>query len=165
VPFYGGIDTLQWHFKNAPNGVKAALGLELVRWLESQWPWWRNGGRDHMFVLGLISDDFHRWEQGSWGSNLLELDQMQGPYKFLIEGLPWEMKEIGAPYPTSFHPHDDSDIIDWQARIASSPRTRFVTFAGGVRARASGKLRSVLTENCVSSAGFCRQLIIVSNLQ
>jgi len=156
VPFYGGLDTLGWHFKNVSNGVKDALGLELVRWLESQWPWPRNAGRDHMFVLGLKSYDFRRREQSSWGSNFLLLEQMQAPYKFLIERQPWEIMDIGVPYPTQFHPRSDGDIVEWQAKVASSARTSFVTFAADAGPGVAGRLKSVLVKNCLANTGDCR---------
>jgi len=112
-----------------------------------------------MFVLATLSQDFRRGRQTSWGSNILVVDQMLGPYKLLVERQPWDINEIGAPYPTNFHPHNDSDIVDWQVRIANSSRTRFVTFAGGSRAGTIGELRAALAENCVANAGVCRKLI------
>ncbi|CAA0842227.1 root hair specific 8 [Striga hermonthica] len=79
VPYYGGLDILRWHFKNVSNDVKDSLALELVRWLETQGPWYNNLGKDHVFVLGKVSWDFRRSGGSSWGTRLLELDEMKNP--------------------------------------------------------------------------------------
>ncbi|KAL8107410.1 hypothetical protein AgCh_023980 [Apium graveolens] len=67
VPFYGGLDILRWHFKNASPDVKEALALELVKWLKLQKPWAINSGKDHVFVLGKVSWDFRRRDDSPWG--------------------------------------------------------------------------------------------------
>ncbi|KAL0331243.1 UNVERIFIED_CONTAM: Xyloglucan-specific galacturonosyltransferase 1 [Sesamum angustifolium] len=71
VPYYGGLDILRWHFKNASDDVKDSLALDLVRWLESQGPWYRNLGKDHVFVLGKISWDFRRNDKSSWDDDIV----------------------------------------------------------------------------------------------
>ncbi|XP_074333960.1 xyloglucan-specific galacturonosyltransferase 1-like [Apium graveolens] len=68
VPFYGGLDILRWHFKNASPDVKDTLALELVEWLKLQKPWALNSGKDHVFVLGKVSWDFWRRDDSPWGS-------------------------------------------------------------------------------------------------
>lgn len=160
VPYYGGLDILRWHFKNVSNSVKDNLGLELVKWLELQTPWILNLGRDHVFVLGKISWDFRRRIDSSWGTRLLELDQMQSPMKLLIERQPWELNEIGIPHPTYFHPRSDDDIIAWQNKIISSNRKNLVTFAGAPRPDVPDNIRSVLINQCNSGIGssVCRFL-------
>lgn len=45
VPFYAGLDVLRWHFKNVTNDIKDSLGLELVKWLESQPTWSKRSGK------------------------------------------------------------------------------------------------------------------------
>ncbi|KAK7308980.1 hypothetical protein RJT34_05356 [Clitoria ternatea] len=150
VPFYGGLDALRWHFKNVSNDVKDSLSLELVKWLERQAPWKRNLGKDHVFVLGKISWDFRRTSESPWGTRLLELDKMQNPIKLLIERQPWHVNDIGIPHPTNFHPHSDHDIISWQLKIIRSNRKNLVSFAGGARANADDKIRSILIDQCTS---------------
>ncbi|ONI07069.1 hypothetical protein PRUPE_5G098300 [Prunus persica] len=151
VPFYGGLDILRWHFKNVSNDVKDALSLELIAWLEKQKPWAKNSGKDHVVVLGKVSWDFRR-KDGSWGTRLLEIDQMENPIKLLIERQPWQPNDIGIPHPTYFHPHSDDDIMAWQWKIISSYRKRLVSFAGAARPGAAESIRSILIKQCNSSA-------------
>ncbi|MCD7460881.1 hypothetical protein HAX54_044647 [Datura stramonium] len=151
VPFYGGLDILRWHFKNVSNDVKDALGLDLVRWLESQKHWFQKSGNDHVFVLGKISWDFRRYSNTNWGSRFLELDEMQNPVKLLIERQPWHVNDIGIPHPTNFHPQSDNDIIAWQDRIIKSNRSSLVSFAGAARPGAPENIRSILINQCTSA--------------
>ncbi|XP_016452093.2 putative xyloglucan galactosyltransferase GT20 [Nicotiana tabacum] len=151
VPFYGGLDILRWHFKNVSNDVKDTLGLDLVRWLESQKHWFQKSGNDHVFVLGKISWDFRRSSETKWGSRFLELDEMQNPVKLLIERQPWHVNDIGIPHPTYFHPQSDDDVITWQLRIIKSNRKSLVSFAGAARPGAPENIRSMLINQCTSA--------------
>ncbi|CAK9141877.1 unnamed protein product [Ilex paraguariensis] len=150
VPFYGGLDILRWHFKNVSNEIKDTSGLELLNWLESQRHWNRNSGKDHVFVLGKISWDFRRKNNSSWGTRLLELDQMQNPIKLLIERQPWHVNDIGIPHPTHFHPRTDDDIVSWQSKIMGSNRRNLVSFAGAARPDTPENIRSLLIKQCTS---------------
>ncbi|KAG9141178.1 hypothetical protein Leryth_001677 [Lithospermum erythrorhizon] len=159
VPYYGGLDILRWHFKDVSNEVKDSLALELIRWLETQEPWYRNGGKDHIFVLGKISWDFRRNSTSSWGTRLLEQAEMQNPIKLLIERQPWQINDIGIPHPTSFHPHTDDDIVNWQLKIIQLYRKNLVSFAGGARPDAPDNVRNVLINQCsAASNGNCKFL-------
>ncbi|KAL3743059.1 hypothetical protein ACJRO7_018372 [Eucalyptus globulus] len=152
VPFYGGLDILRWHFKNATDDVKDALALELMKWLQQQRPWLKNSGKDHVFVLGKISWDFRRYRGSKWGNQFLELDQMQNPIKILIERQPWHPYDVGVPHPTSFHPHSDDDIVSWQQRIIGSRRKHLTSFAGATRPELPDNIRTLLIDQC-NSAG------------
>ncbi|XP_074333883.1 xyloglucan-specific galacturonosyltransferase 1-like [Apium graveolens] len=157
VPFYGGLDILRWHFKNASPDVKDALALELVEWLKLQKPWALNSGKDHVFVLGKVSWDFRRRDDSPWGSTFLNLEEMQNPIKLLIERQPWHVNDIGTPHPTYFHPHSDEDIISWQFKIIQSSRNNLVSFAGGARPDSPDSIRSVLINQCtLASTGTCK---------
>lgn len=159
VPFYGGLDILRWNFKNASDDVKDSLSSELIRWLETQKPWFQKSGKDHVFVLGKITWDFRRYDEHSWGTRFLELDEMQNPIKLLIERQPWRINDIGIPHPTYFHPQTDDDIITWQLKIIRSQRTSLVSFAGAARPDAPKNIRSILIEQCISASnGNCRFL-------
>lgn len=152
VPFYGGLDILRWHFKNnVSHGLKDSLGLELVRWLESQPAWFKKSGKDHVFVLGKISWDFRRKAESNWGSRLLELEEMQNPMKLLIERQPWHVNDIGVPHPTYFHPQSDHDIISWQQKTITSNRRSLVSFAGAARPDSPENIRSILIKQCTST--------------
>ncbi|KAL0329787.1 UNVERIFIED_CONTAM: Xyloglucan-specific galacturonosyltransferase 1 [Sesamum radiatum] len=158
VPYYGGLDILRWHFKNASDDVKDSLALDLVRWLESQDPWYRNLGKDHVFVLGKISWDFRRNDKSSWGTRLLEFDEMQNPVKLLIERHPWHPNDIGIPHPTFFHPQTDDDIVTWQLKVIKSKRRNLVSFAGAARPGSSDSIRTILIEQCLSTSNNCEFL-------
>ncbi|XP_074333912.1 xyloglucan-specific galacturonosyltransferase 1-like [Apium graveolens] len=157
VPFYGGLDILRWHFKNASPDVKDTLALELVEWLKLQKPWALNSGKDHVFVLGKVSWDFRRRDDSPWGSTFLNLEEMQNPIKLLIEREPWHVNDIGIPHPTYFHPHSDEDIISWQFKIIQSSRNNLASFAGGARPDSPDSIRSVLINQCtLASTGTCK---------
>ncbi|XP_019155900.1 PREDICTED: xyloglucan-specific galacturonosyltransferase 1 [Ipomoea nil] len=159
VPFYGGLDILRWHFKNnVSHALKDSLGLELVRWLESQPAWFKKSGKDHVFVLGKISWDFRRKDGYNWGSRFLELDEMQNPMKLLIERQPWHLNDIGVPHPTYFHPQSDEDIISWQHKTITSNRRSLVSFAGAARPGSPGNIRSILIKQCTINHEKCRFL-------
>ncbi|CAI9094035.1 OLC1v1029679C2 [Oldenlandia corymbosa var. corymbosa] len=159
VPYYGGLEALRWHFKNVSNDVKDSLSQELIRWLETQYSWNQNSGKDHFFVLGKISWDFRRNNASAWGTKFLELDEMQNPIKLLIEKNPWHVNDISIPHPTYFHPQTDNDIITWQQKIISSYRRKLVSFAGGSRPDSPNNIRSILIQQCISMAnGDCKFL-------
>ncbi|KAL2517096.1 Exostosin family protein [Abeliophyllum distichum] len=165
VPYYGGLDILRWHFKNVSDDVKDSLGSEVLRWLESQGPWYRNLGKDHVFVLGKISWDFRRKDKSSWGTRFLELDEMQNPIKLLIERQPWHINDIGIPHPTYFHPQTDDDIVSWQLKIIKSNRKTLVSFAGAARPDSPNNVRSILIEQCISTHnGECKFLNCTSGV-
>ncbi|KAI3870645.1 hypothetical protein MKX03_012402 [Papaver bracteatum] len=156
VPYYGGLDILRWHFKNSTVNVKDMLSLELMKWIQLQQPWVRNSSKDHLFVLGKISWDFRRRDGELWGTRFLELDQMQNLLKLLIERQPWHVNDIDGP--AHFHPHSDSDIVEWQSKISQSDRRSLISFAGAARPGAPDNIRSTLTKQCTSVAdeGICR---------
>ncbi|KNA10052.1 hypothetical protein SOVF_148010 [Spinacia oleracea] len=152
VPFYGAIDMIRCHFSKDGSGLKDAhlLSNEIVEWLEKQKMWKRNSGLDHVFVLGKISWDFRRTQNVSWGSPLLELEELQNPMKLIIERQPWSINEVGLPYPTYFHPSSDEEIIAWQANIRKMNRKFFISFAGTPHKRWEN-IRSILIEQCTSA--------------
>ncbi|MCO5552690.1 hypothetical protein L7F22_006207 [Adiantum nelumboides] len=153
IPYYGGLDVLQWHFSQNVSAVKIdKLGLELINWLKEQPTWRKNEGLDHVLVLGKITWDFRRVPFGKlWGSSLLLQDEMQNLTKLLIERQPWHENEVGVPHPTFFHPRHDRDIRAWQDHIASVRRTHLVSFAGEPRPQQPESIRSHLIRQCTSS--------------
>ncbi|ESQ29029.1 hypothetical protein EUTSA_v10023358mg [Eutrema salsugineum] len=158
VPFYGGIDVLRWHFKNVSEDVKDVLAIEVVKWLGSKKSWRRNSGKDHVFVLGKISWDFRRNNKFSWGSSLLEMQEMKNPTKLLIERNPWEVNDVAIPHPTFFHPKTDDEISSWQNKIIVKPRRSLISFAGGARPGNPDSIRSTLIDQCTSFPNQCRFL-------
>ncbi|CAA7053918.1 unnamed protein product [Microthlaspi erraticum] len=164
VPFYGGIDVLRWHFKNVSEDVKDVLAIEVVKWLGSKLSWKRNSGKDHVFVLGKISWDFRRKNKVSWGSSLLEMEEMKNPTKLLIERNPWEVNDVAIPHPTFFHPKTDDDISSWQNKIIVKPRRSLISFAGGARPGNPDSIRSTLIDQCRSSPDQCRFMNCTSGI-
>ncbi|CAH2048152.1 unnamed protein product [Thlaspi arvense] len=158
VPYYGGIDVLRWHFKNVSKDVKDALAIDVVDWLGSKKSWRRNSGKDHVFVLGKISWDFRRNGKSSWGSSLLEMQEMRNPTKLLIERNPWDVNDVAIPHPTFFHPKNDDDISSWQNKIIVKPRRSLISFAGAARPGNPDSIRSILIDQCISSPNHCRFL-------
>ncbi|CAA0312197.1 unnamed protein product [Arabidopsis thaliana] len=158
VPFYGGMDVLRWHFKNVSSDVKDVLPIEIVKWLGSKKSWRKNSGKDHAFVLGKISWDFRRVDKYSWGSSLLEMQEMKNPTKLLIERNPWEVNDIAIPHPTYFHPKTDTDIAIWQNKILGKPRRSLISFAGAARPGNPESIRSILIDQCRLSPNQCRFL-------
>ncbi|KAL1192042.1 Xyloglucan-specific galacturonosyltransferase 1 [Cardamine amara subsp. amara] len=158
VPFYGGMDVLRWHFKNVSKDVKDVLAIEVVKWLGSKKSWKENSGKDHVFVLGKISWDFRRNDKFSWGSSLLEMQEMKNPTKLLIERNPWELNDVAIPHPTYFHPKTDDDIASWQNKIIGKTRHSLISFAGGSRPGKPDNIRFTLIDQCTSSPNQCRFL-------
>ncbi|KAL6574560.1 hypothetical protein OROMI_011845 [Orobanche minor] len=159
VPFYAGLDITRRRIKEDPSSVKDSLALELVTWLERQDPWQQNSGRDHVFVLGKMTWEFRRQEGGNYGNKFQELPEMQNPIKLLIERNPWEINDIGVPYPTFFHPRTDEDIVEWQHRVSGFSRKSVIGFAGAPRPESGESIRSVLIEQCTSAgAAECKFL-------
>uniref|UniRef100_A0A5K1AWI0 Exostosin GT47 domain-containing protein n=3 Tax=Nymphaea colorata TaxID=210225 RepID=A0A5K1AWI0_9MAGN len=157
VPFYGGLNVLKMNFNGATVSAKDQLGLELVEWIKTKSSWVRKQGRDHFLALGTISYDLRR-SNGEWGSNFLELDQMQNPIKLMIERQPWQMNDVGIPYPTNFHPNSDEDITNLQSKLSSSNRTTFISFAAGGRPKMKTNVRSILIQECVKNSSLCTYL-------
>ncbi|KAG6557770.1 hypothetical protein Mapa_000537 [Marchantia paleacea] len=157
IPYYGGLDVIRWHFTdNVTNDHRDALTWELVHWLETKETWKRNGGIDHVLVLGKISWDFRRpSDNDHWGSKLLQLPAMVPPTKLLIERNPWHPNDIGVPHPTFFHPKSDDEIRTWQSHCEKSERRYLVSFAGMPRPNMLGNVRGHLIQQCLDSPQDC----------
>ncbi|KAL6555530.1 hypothetical protein OROHE_007202 [Orobanche hederae] len=155
MPFYARLDVLRWHLKNVFHDVKDSLSHELVKWLKTQEPWFKNLGKDHVFILGIISWDFRRYNGSSWGSRFLEFDEMQNPVKLLIKRNTCHVNDISIPHLTFFYPESSDDIITWQTKIISSSRQILINFTGASRPDSSKNIRSILIDQC-SILGDCR---------
>lgn len=159
IPYYGGLDVIRWHWApNATNEKRDALGWQLVEWLESQPPWKRSGGKDHVLVLGKISWEFRRQEKGNWGSRLLEFSQMQEVTKLLLERNPWHVNDVGVPPPTFFHPKSGADVQTWLSQVQTSGRTGFVSYAGKDSPTDTSNIRMVIARQCRKEPKLCKFL-------
>ncbi|XP_031495699.1 probable xyloglucan galactosyltransferase GT20 [Nymphaea colorata] len=157
IPFYAGLNVLQKNFQNASVEEKDQLGLQLVEWLKSKRSWIQNEGKDHFLALGTLSWDFRR-TRGVWGSNFLELKEMQNPVKLIIERQPWHSNDVGIPYPTNFHPKTDKEISRFQSKLSRTKRRIHVSFAGAGRPNLTDNVRSFLIEECANNSSLCTYL-------
>ncbi|KAL3680488.1 hypothetical protein R1sor_023444 [Riccia sorocarpa] len=160
IPYYGALDVNHWEFaENATNVLRDVLAWDLVHWLEEQDPWKRSNGLDHVLLLGEISWDFRRQnDDDKWGSRLLELPQLSHVTKLLLERQPWELNDIGVPYPTSFHPNSDNDIVAWQSHCEKSQRRYLVSLAGYPKHELSGSVGEALIKQCLDNRNDCHFL-------
>ncbi|CAN6464072.1 unnamed protein product [Victoria cruziana] len=159
IPFYAGLNAIKGNSHDSPVHTKDQLGLELVEWIKYKNSWLRNQGRDHFIAVGTLSWDLRRKTGGQgWGTNLLELDEMQNPIKIIIERQPWHSNDVGIPYPTNFHPASDEDIIDLQSKLSESNRKTLISFAGGGRPRMKENIRGILINECTRNSSVCTYL-------
>uniref|UniRef100_A0A1J3CW74 Xyloglucan galactosyltransferase KATAMARI1-like protein n=1 Tax=Noccaea caerulescens TaxID=107243 RepID=A0A1J3CW74_NOCCA len=112
--------------------------------------------RLRVLVKACIERIIRRNNKFSWGSSLLEMEEMKNPTKLLIERNPWEVNDVAIPHPTFFHPKTDDNISIWQNKIIVKPRRSLISFAGGARPGNPDTIRSTLIDQCRSSPDQCR---------
>lgn len=72
-----------------------------------------------------------------------------------IEASPqWVTNAVTVPYPTSFHPSTDRDLVVWQHFVRQYPRQKLVSFAGSGRGMGE-QIRHRLWKTCVDHAEDC----------
>nr|TKV93528.1 hypothetical protein SEVIR_9G231500v2 [Setaria viridis] len=159
VPFYAGFD-YALHCGGGDgdddNAARDAASLDLARWLVRRPEWRRSGGRDHFLVAGRTTWDFRRR-----GTNLLLLlPAIRNMTVLVVESSnPGGAagNDVAVPYPTSFHPRTDAEVLRWQRRIRRSRRRWLMSFAGSPRADDQLSVRSQVIVQCAASPA-CRQL-------
>ncbi|CAL2227675.1 unnamed protein product [Prunus armeniaca] len=151
VPFYAGIDT-SVHLLDPNLTARDSSAKDLVRWLSSKPEWKKMWGRDHFFVAGRVSWDFRRQRDNSsnWGSKLRFLPESMNMSMLSIEGSAWK-NDLAIPYPTSFHPTEDSEVVQWQKRVRKQERPHLFAFVGAPRARQKNSIRGKLIDQCQAS--------------
>ncbi|MCO5582589.1 hypothetical protein L7F22_036487 [Adiantum nelumboides] len=159
VPFYAGLDVGRYLFSGASLESRDMLSNQFTYWLIKQPAWKKSSGRaDHFMMVGRITWDFRRSREEDWGSGFFTKPAMQNITKLLIERNPWDIKEIGVPYPTNFHPQSDADLVAWQNHIKGLKRNNLFSFAGAPRDKFPDDFRRILFEQC-SRAEQCRSLV------
>ncbi|KAF3791239.1 Xyloglucan-specific galacturonosyltransferase [Nymphaea thermarum] len=159
IPFYAGLNAMKGNSHNSPVHTKDQLGLELVEWIKTKKSWVKNQGRGHFIAVATISWDLRRKTNGQgWGTNFLELNEMQNPIKLIIERQPWHRNDVGIPYPTNFHPTSDQDIISLQSKLSESKRKTLISFAGSGRPRMKKNIRRILIKECMRNSSVCTYL-------
>ncbi|XP_024535442.1 xyloglucan galactosyltransferase XLT2-like [Selaginella moellendorffii] len=155
VPFYAGLDVSRYLWRPSKAEDRDHLGHKLVEWLSTQPAWTRARGRDHFTMIGRITWDFRRPEENAWGSGLLNMAEMKNMTRLAIESNPWEGGEYGVPYPTSFHPHNEHQLQEWQEFVRNKERGLVFSFAGATRKRIPNDFRLELLAQCSDSRGAC----------
>lgn len=153
VPFYAGFDIARylWGYNIS---VRDAASLDLVDWLMKRPEWNIMGGKDHFLVAGRITWDFRRLsdEDQDWGNKLLFLPAARNMSMLVVESSPWNVNDFGIPYPTYFHPAQDSDVFVWQDRMRKLERKWLFSFAGAPRPGNPKSIRGQIIEQCRGSA-------------
>ncbi|KAF3330016.1 xyloglucan galactosyltransferase KATAMARI1 [Carex littledalei] len=152
VPLYAGLD-IGRHLWGYNMSVRDSLSLDLVQWLKSRPEWSRNGGRDHFFVSGRITNDHRRpsEEEISWGNKLMLLPEIENFTLLAIESALHTTNEVAIPYPTYFHPSDERQVASWQETVRPMDRPWLFSFAGARRPQQTTSIRDHLIDQCTRS--------------
>ncbi|KAL6293504.1 hypothetical protein ACE6H2_001646 [Prunus campanulata] len=151
VPFYTGMDA-SVHLWDSNLTIRDSSAKNLVKWLSGQPEWKKMWGRDHFFVSGRTSWDFRRVRDNSseWGSKLRFLPESMNMTMLSMEGSLWK-NDISIPYPTSFHPAKDSEVVQWQNRVRQQERPYLFAFVGAPRPHLQGSIRGKIIDHCQAS--------------
>ncbi|MED6151059.1 hypothetical protein PIB30_078678 [Stylosanthes scabra] len=151
VPFYAGLDISRFLWVSNLT-VRDASGRDLARWLWSQKEWKRMWGRDHFLISGRISWDFRRQHDtlSGWGSNFRFLPESMNMSMLSVEASSWN-NDYAVPYPTSFHPLKELEILEWQRKMRKRKRPHLFTFTGAPRPEMKDSIREKVIEHCRSS--------------
>ncbi|CAM6037194.1 unnamed protein product [Sphagnum compactum] len=155
IPFYSALDFGQ-NMLDTTMSARDRLSQRLVGWLQNNPHWARTGGKNHMLLIGRIAQDHGRKEfEDQWGNCLLSLTELENVTKVVVDRFWWRDDQIAMPYPTSFHPYSDDQIVSWQQTILDNARRELpVLFVGGPRNDKyfSGSLRNRLMQQCLNSS-------------
>lgn len=159
LPLYAGLAVGKhlWT-SNSTSGDRDRACADFLRWINSQSPWRKSGGRDHFITLGRITWDFRRSHDRDWGGSFLHMPGMANVTRLLIERNPWDERDVGIPYPVGFHPRSAAEVRAWQAFVMNRTRSTLVSFAGAARKHINGDFRGLLLSECGRAGGACRAL-------
>ncbi|KAL6293505.1 hypothetical protein ACE6H2_001647 [Prunus campanulata] len=152
VPSYVGLDA-SLHLWDFNLTVRDYSAKDLMGWLSGKPEWKKMWGRDHFMVAGRTSWDFRRQKENSsdWGTNLRFLPESMNMSMLSVEGSLWK-NDFAIPYPTNFHPANDSDVVQWQNRVRSQKRPFLFTFVGAPRPDMKDSIRGKLIDQCQASS-------------
>lgn len=158
IPFYAGLDVGKYLWSNQSYKVRDRSAEMVLEWLKDQPYWRRRDGLDHFIVFGRLTWDFRRLtdEDWDWGSKFVFMPLMKNVLRLSVEKSPWDEFEVSIPYPTSFHPRSDSDILQWQNFVRAHTRSKLFCFVGGTRTKFKNDFRGLLMNYCKSLSGLCR---------
>ncbi|KAK7331443.1 hypothetical protein VNO77_25668 [Canavalia gladiata] len=152
VPFYAGLDASRFLWVSNLT-VRDSSGRDLVQWLANKPEWNRMWGRDHFLVSGRIAWDFRRQydDESYWGSKFRFLPQSMNMSMLAVEASSWN-NDYAIPYPTSFHPSNDAQVIQWQGKIRHQKRPYLFTFTGAPRPELENSIRGKIIDQCRASS-------------
>lgn len=155
VPFYTGLDVSRFLWVSNLT-VRDSSGKDLLQWLKNKPEWKKMWGRDHFLVSGRIAWDFRRQrdDESYWGSKFRFLPESMNMSLLAVEASSWN-NDYAIPYPTSFHPSRESEILQWQGKIRHQNRPHLFTFVGAPRPELENSIRGKIIEQCRGSS-FCR---------
>ncbi|KAJ0019934.1 hypothetical protein Pint_32390 [Pistacia integerrima] len=154
LPYYPGLDLNRYLWYKNTMKMKDIEALEFVKWLRRRPEWKRMHGRDHFLVGGRVSWDFLRATKNDsdWGNRLLRLPQTRNMTMLVIESSPWNNNDFAIPYPTYFHPSNDSEVLQWQNRMREQERPFLISFVGGKRSNSHNSIiRNEVIDQCRAS--------------
>ncbi|XP_014521702.1 probable xyloglucan galactosyltransferase GT14 [Vigna radiata var. radiata] len=152
VPFYAGLDVSRFLWLSNLTH-RDSSGRDLLQWLANRPEWKKMWGRDHFLISGRIAWDFRRQrdEESYWGSKFRFLPESMNMSMLAVEASSWN-NDYAIPYPTSFHPSDDTQVLQWQKKIRHQKRPYLFTFTGAPRPELEGSIRGKIIDQCRASS-------------
>ncbi|MCL7027398.1 hypothetical protein MKW94_027950 [Papaver nudicaule] len=157
LPFYAGLAVGKFLWSDNYTAYHRDYhSVKLLKWVQKQVYFKRSKGWDHFIMLGRISWDFRRSKDNDWGSSFIYMPAMHNITRLLIERNPWDYFDIGVPYPTGFHPKNESELTQWQDFVRSRERKTLFSFAGAKRGKIKNDFRGLLLDQCKDSGNRCK---------
>ncbi|XP_078181444.1 xyloglucan galactosyltransferase MUR3-like [Carex rostrata] len=105
------------------------------------------------FVSGRITYDHRRpsEEEISWGNKLMLLPEIENFTLLAIESALYTTNKVAIPYPTYFHPSNESQVASWQETVRSMDRPWLFSFTGARRHMQTTSIRDHLIDQCTRS--------------
>ncbi|KAL9148068.1 hypothetical protein ABFS82_12G018000 [Erythranthe guttata] len=157
IPFYAGLAVGKYLWTN-DTSVRDRLCEKMLQWVQKQNHWRKSNGSDHFTTIGRITWDFRRLTDPGkiWGSTFLNMPEMRGVTRFIIEKAPSDDRDVSVPYPTGFHPSSTETLNQWQDFARGYNRSSLFTFIGATRGWVDNDFRGLLVKYCYSEPGSCR---------
>ncbi|XP_057434050.1 probable xyloglucan galactosyltransferase GT14 [Lotus japonicus] len=151
VPFYAGLDVSRFLWVSNLT-ERDSSGQELLQWLVNKPEWKKMWGRDHFLVSGRISWDLRRQfdDESYWGSKFRFFPESMNMSMLAVEASSWN-NDYAIPYPTSFHPRNESEVFQWQSKILHRKRPYLFSFTGAPRPELENSIRGKIIDQCRGS--------------